>query len=130
MPKPKRLLTRQERWKLAHPWVRLVEHARRRCADKPGTRNWAYYGNKGIKCFLTSAEVKELWDEANAWKMLKPSIDRKDSNGHYTKENCKIVEFLFNSMRALFPGYTEAPPPSDEDLAATERYLERLQTSL
>lgn len=58
---------------------------------------YKWYGGRGIKCLISSLELKELWFRDKAYEMKRPSIDRIDKNGHYTKENCRYIELKLNS---------------------------------
>ena len=63
-------------------WV----HMRARCNDK----NNKYYGSKGIKvCDRWNNSIKNFIDDMGPKPSSEYSIDRKDSNGDYTKDNCK-----------------------------------------
>ena len=42
-------------------------------------------------------EGEILWNEAKAWLMRCPSIDRKNKRNHYTFDNCQFIEFSENS---------------------------------
>ena len=99
MKKPWRK-TRQAQWRKRNPWARYVEWCRRRCNDGPGGDWYPFYGAKGITCDLTSQQLKAVWERDEAWKLKKPSLDRKDPNGNYTMFNVRFVEFKLNARMA------------------------------
>jgi hypothetical protein len=76
-----------------HPWARTLNRIRSRCSHHPD------YVNRGIRCLITKDELRELWFRDQAYLMKQPSIDRIDTNGQYTKENCRYMEKLENSLR-------------------------------
>ena len=80
-----------EKFLKSHPWIRHLNGLISRCTN----RNSKYY-KKGIKHFITSEEVKQLWFRDKAYLMEKPSIDRIDSNGNYTLSNCRFIEWIEN----------------------------------
>ena len=43
--------------------------------------------------------MKFLWYRDKTWLLEKPSIDRIDSYGDYTFDNCRFIEFKENAMR-------------------------------
>jgi hypothetical protein len=107
----KRNKTRQQRWKEAHPWVRYVEYARRRCADSDPRGPWyVHYYAKGIRVELTAKDLEPIWHRDGAAKMRKPSLDRIDEDGHYTPDNVRFVEFNWNARRAWDPRLEEVTP--------------------
>lgn len=77
------------------PWLTHLEHAQTRCRDK----RYVYHGGKGIKCFLTTETIKELWFRDKAYLLAQPSIDRKDSSGDYVVENCRFIELAVNNAQ-------------------------------
>lgn len=81
-----------------HPWYTSLDHARQRCNNFKN-KKYKWYGAKGIKCFLTIKEIKELWFRDKAYKLKKPSIDRIDNEGHYEFNNCRFIEQSENSRR-------------------------------
>lgn len=81
--------------KLRKPWYRFFTHAQQRC------RRNSWYIQKGIKNLLTREQVKELWIRDKANLLKRPSIDRIDSNGHYSFENCRFIELYLNSTGKL-----------------------------
>jgi hypothetical protein len=54
------------------------------------------YYKKGIRNFLTIENLEYLWHRDKANLMDRPSIDRLDSKGHYTLENCRYRELREN----------------------------------
>lgn len=92
--KKKRLIKNKQR-----PFYNLLRRIKQRCNDK-NDRDYRWYGAKGIKCFLTETDIQYLWARDKAYLLLKPSIDRKDSKGHYTIENCQFIEHNENCRKA------------------------------
>ena len=101
-----RALTKKERSKIywnnlsSRPWVKTYRSIKLR-TDQVSTQAYKYYGGKGIKCLITSEEIKELWFRDKAYLLKKPSINRKNSKGHYTKKNCEFIELSENSKKPL-----------------------------
>ena len=81
-----------------YPWKRIYYGIVKRCTN-PKDKKFKYYGGKGIKCLFSIAEIQELWIRDKAWKMDKPSIDRKDHNQNYTYDNCRFIEHTENCSK-------------------------------
>lgn len=77
------------------PWILTYWAIKTRC-ENPKFKQYKDYGGKGVKCLITQAELKELWLRDNAGSMIKPSIDREESEGNYTYKNCKFTELSKN----------------------------------
>ena len=80
------------------PWYNTLRKIKYRC-NNPKNQKWHRYGGRGIKCLITEEELKELWFRDRAYLMERPSIDRKDNDGHYEFNNCRYIEFNINSMK-------------------------------
>lgn len=92
----KEMTERRRKWLNSKPWLKHLMNARRRCSDKK-LSCYSYYGGNGIKCLLTHAEVKALWDRDKAVSLRKPNIDRINPKGHYAFNNCRFIEHSLNS---------------------------------
>ena len=68
---------------------------RHRC-NNPNNSSYQWYGGRGIKCLLTTKELKELWIRDKAFEMEFPTIDRIDNDGNYTFDNCQFIENIDN----------------------------------
>jgi len=80
-----------KKWKKNHPWCRHYWSAKQRCEGKTSTSyNW--YGGRGIRVEFSIEDVKELWFRDKAFLLKSPSLDRINSDGNYTKENCRFIE--------------------------------------
>lgn len=62
-------------------------------------RCYCKYRKSGIKCLITPSELKILWFRDKAYLMNQPSIDRIDTYGNYTFENCRYIELSENMHR-------------------------------
>lgn len=78
-----------------YPWKETLSGIKQRC-NNPNNEDYKYYGGKGIKCLITSEELKELWFRDKAYLMKKPSIDREENDGNYEYENCRFIELREN----------------------------------
>ena len=78
------------------PWVIIRGYISARCND-PSNTSYIRYGARGVKCLITSDELKMLWFRDKAYLMKRPSIDRKE-NGNYTFNNCRFIELSLNSI--------------------------------
>jgi len=79
-------------------WVLHFRGARMRC-NNPKHDRYKNYGNRGIKFLMTENDFKILWFRDKAYLMVKPSIDRIDSDGHYKMSNCRFIEHKKNTRR-------------------------------
>jgi len=78
-----------------YPWKRTYTQILNRCSyDKSHS-----YHRKGIKCYITSAELRKLWFRDKAYLMEKPSIDRLDRWRDYIFDNCRYIELRENQKR-------------------------------
>lgn len=74
------------------PWEKTHQRIQVRCCyDKKSS----YYGR--IKNYLKIKDLKYLWFRDKAYLMKTPSIDRMDSKGNYTLENCRYIELKENT---------------------------------
>jgi hypothetical protein len=84
--------------KFKFPWRYTLKLIKGRCNNTHNIR-YKNYGGRGIKCLITEKELKELWFRDKAFEMIKPTIDRKDTDGNYCLENCRYIELLENISR-------------------------------
>ena len=61
---------------------------RRRCND-PNRRDWPLYGGRGITVCERWSDFRAFAADMGERPSLKHSLDRIDSNGHYTPSNCR-----------------------------------------
>jgi len=59
-------------------------------------RHHPRYAGRGIRNFLTFDNLEFLWQRDKAGEMQRPSIDRRDNDGHYSVENCRFIELFEN----------------------------------
>lgn len=58
-------------------------------------------GNRrGIKYEMTLNEIRDIWWRDKAFDMKKPTIDRIDERGHYTRSNVRFLELKDNISRS------------------------------
>jgi hypothetical protein len=79
---------------------------RQRCLNK-NSGAWKWYGGKGVKALLTKQDLMDLWIRDKADTMLRPSIDRIDSNGNYEIGNCRFLELRENAGATTFKNGTK-----------------------
>ena len=89
----------KQSWYKRNPWYKHLEGARRRC-NNPNHKDYFYWGRIGIKCLLSNIDVKHLWFRDKAYLLDKPSLDRIDSKGNYTLNNCQFIEHAENTRKA------------------------------
>ena len=80
------------------PWYVAYECARSRCRYKKHP-SYKYYGKKGIRLLMKPIDFKKLWDRDKAELLEKPTIDRIDTHGNYTLENCQFIEKADNASK-------------------------------
>lgn len=78
------------------PWIATNRRIITRCHSKTHP-----YFKKGRKNFITSIDLKYLWYRDKAYLLKKPSIDRIDSKGNYTLNNCRFIELRENILNGL-----------------------------
>lgn len=81
-------------WISRNPYFKHYRSAQGRC------RGVGLYAKKGIKFLMTAQEVKALWERDKAHLLKRPSIDRRDPEGHYEMSNCRFIELEENNRRA------------------------------
>lgn len=74
---------------------RILNTIKWRCRVRPR------YAGRGITCELTLDDMAILWVRDNADQLHRPSIDRIDNDGSYTRENCRFIEFAENVRRGV-----------------------------
>jgi len=89
---------KDKEYRKTHPWISTYVSIRQRCNNKK-CQNYKYYGGKGIKCLITSDELKQLWFRDKAYLMKLPTIDRENNKGNYVFSNCSYIEKSENSAK-------------------------------
>lgn len=95
---PNRHAPKQEHIHKRCPWYRHWQSAKQRC-DNPKAGSYKYYGGRGIKCHLTKDDCAALWQRDKAWLLKRPSLDKIDSDQHYTLANCRFIELSENCSK-------------------------------
>ncbi len=85
-------------YKISKHWMKAWSSAKQRC-ENPKDTAYKYYGLRGIKFLLSKEEIEKLWFRDEAWKLDKPSIDRKNNNGNYIFDNCQFIEMGVNRTK-------------------------------
>ena len=95
-----KLCTKESRRKyyITYPWARHLETAKARCNNKK-RKGYNYYGGKGIRVLINLKKIKYLWFKYKAFDLKRPSLDRIDSNRHYTIKNCQFIEHCENCRK-------------------------------
>jgi len=75
------------------PWVRKSKSIASRCYTIGRS-----YNKRGIKNFLSVADLKYLWFRDKAFDMDVPSIDRINPKENYTLDNCRFIENRMNNV--------------------------------
>jgi len=91
-------ILKDENYELDKKLKIILRNAKNRCII-PSNKNTRYYINKKIRCNLTLAEVRYLWFRDKAFGIIKPSLDRIDSNSDYHINNCRFIEWEINRKR-------------------------------
>lgn len=78
----------------------ILNNIEGRCWEFSDMRSFSRYGGRGIKNFLTLNDLRFLWERDSAGTMIRPSIDRKNADGHYAVGNCRFIEFGDNCKAA------------------------------
>jgi hypothetical protein len=89
------LYDKQKLYLEKNPWQRCLCGIRARCSSLKH-----HYFRNGIKNMLNNEQIKFLWFRDNAFLMMKPSIDRIDTYGNYTIDNCRFIELNDNLKRS------------------------------
>jgi len=82
-----------------NPWISRLNQIKQRC-NNINNEFYYCYGGRGIKCKITSEELKELWFRDKAYLMDEPYIDRIDNDGDYTFDNCQYLELIDNVIKS------------------------------
>lgn len=76
------------------PWMIWYFNVKSRCKNK-----CLNYKKQGVKFYLTKEEMKTLWLRDKAYLLDSPSIDRIETTGNYTYDNCRFIELSVNLNR-------------------------------
>lgn len=83
-----------------HRWANHLSWAKTRCTNKK-RKDYKDYGGRGIKCLITTKEIKNLWFRDKAYQMKNPVIHRINSNGNYTIKNCIFIELALHHAKQI-----------------------------
>ena len=92
-----------------HPLYKLLHNMKSRCMN-PSAAAYKYYGGRGISvCEEWAQDTPSFveWALKNGWS-AELEIDRIDTNGNYSPENCRFVTHKQNSQTRRSTKTTEA----------------------
>ena len=82
-----------------YPWIAAYNNIRQRC-ENPLSNRYYRYGGRGIKCLINSKILFKYFIRDRAYLMNRPSVDRINNDGHYSKENIRWLELIENISRS------------------------------
>lgn len=91
-----KLLSKKRR--IRNPEKVILLGIKQRCKNIKSTA-YIYYGKKGIKNYLSLKDIKFLMKRDHYWDLKNPTIDRKNSKGNYTLNNCEFIELGKNTAK-------------------------------
>ena len=86
----------KQRYLKENPWFSSYQHAKQRVIDVKNIK-YPRYGGRGIKFNMTLQDFKDMWFRDKAYEMKKPSVDRINIDGDYSKENTRFIELSENT---------------------------------
>lgn len=111
-PKPMRKRNKEQEKEYNKKWILIPKNRMRsiyygiryRC-NNPKCKEYRFYGGRGIKCLWSSFEdfYRDMGNKPDGM-----SIDRKDTNGNYCKDNCRWatqIEQCNNTRKNKFVEY-------------------------
>jgi hypothetical protein len=87
-------LNSRDRW-----LIQTLNNITFRCTN-PKDKRYKDYGGRGIKTFLTLEDLQFLYERDRPDLMSRPSVDRKENDDHYTRDNCQFLEMEDNRAKA------------------------------
>ena len=93
--------TKATKRRINFPWNDLLADIKQRC-ENPLNQAYKWYGFLGIKCLITSKEIKQLMIRDNYYNLKNPTIDRINNDGDYELNNCQFIEKSENSKKDKF----------------------------
>ena len=88
-------------YKYRKPWVQTYRNVWNRCYN-PRCKTFSSYGGRGVKMYMILGDFEFLWHRDAANQMDKPSIDRLNSDSHYTVLNCRYMELRENIASRVY----------------------------
>lgn len=82
------------------PWRKHLYSAKSRCTN-PNNDSYNSYGKKGIKFEISDKDGEYLWYRDNGDLMDQPCIDRINSKGNYTVNNCQFLDKVVHDLKTL-----------------------------
>ena len=83
--------------------MKVLHNVNGRCLN-PHAGGYERYGGKGIKNLLSIEDLRYLYHRDEGSKLQRPSIDRRNSDGDYTLDNCRFIEWRENAEDGLIRG--------------------------
>jgi len=71
---------------------RILANVKYRCTHGERER----YAGRGIECRITFDDLLFVWERDGAESMARPSLDRKNNDGHYELDNIRFRELYDN----------------------------------
>ena len=73
-----------------------------RCKPNSRRRDREWYAEKGLAVTITVKDLVNAWHRDGAAKMLRPTVDRKESDRGYEPDNIQFLEHADN-LRKMIP---------------------------
>ena len=93
---PEQVKESRKKYIETHRWVKTHADIIQRCTN-PNNKDYETY--KYRRGDITIEQLRELWFECKAYLMDKPSIDRINPNGVYTKSNLQYIERIDHDIK-------------------------------
>lgn len=90
--------TAKAKYNKLHPWYTHYCALKQRCNYRK-YHSYHRYGGRGIKCLISLNDLKEIWFRDKAYNLTRPSLDRINNNGHYSKDNIMFIEHNKNCSK-------------------------------
>lgn len=80
------------------PWTSAWSNIYGRC-NYPSMNKYEYYGGLGIKCLVSTSDLRATFIRDNGMALKRPSVDRIRPEDHYTPDNIQWIELAENAIK-------------------------------